>query len=145
MEEELEEQEEDIWIKTCHFAHHLSNFEITNSFNYIPRFNGVFSKNDLPGMKDGMYVINLDDLHFIGIEYIPQEILNKIKDKSITHNIFRIQENESLMCGFYCIAFIEYMLAGKTLLDYTNLFSPNNYKKNDKIIYKYFKDKYVKS
>ena len=46
------------------------------------------------------------------------------------------------MCGFYCIAFIEYMLAGKTLLDYTNLFSPNDYKRNDKIIYKYFKDKY---
>ena len=45
------------------------------------------------------------------------------------------------MCGFYCIAFIE-KLAGKTLLDYTNFFSPNDYKKNDKIIYKYFKDKY---
>ena len=46
------------------------------------------------------------------------------------------------MCGFYCIAFIEYMLAGKSLLDYTNLFSPNDYKKNDKIIYKYFKNRY---
>ena len=46
------------------------------------------------------------------------------------------------MCGFYGIAFIEYMLAGKTLLDYINFFSPNGYKKNDKIIYKYFKDKY---
>ena len=46
------------------------------------------------------------------------------------------------MCGFYCIAFTEYMLAGKSLLDYTNLFSPNDYKKNDKIIYQYFKDKY---
>ena len=46
------------------------------------------------------------------------------------------------MCGFYCIAFIEYMLAGKTLLDYTNLFSLNDYKKNDKIISKYFKGKY---
>ena len=46
------------------------------------------------------------------------------------------------MSGFYCTAFIEYMLAGKTLLDYTNLFSPNGYKKNEKIIYKYFKDKY---
>ena len=43
------------------------------------------------------------------------------------------------MCGFYCIAFIEYMLAGKTLLNYTNLFSPNNYKKNDKVIYKFLK------
>ena len=39
------------------------------------------------------------------------------------------------MCGFYCIAFIEYMLSGEALLDYTNLFSPNYYKKNDKIIY----------
>ena len=46
------------------------------------------------------------------------------------------------MCGFYCIAFIEYILAGKTLLDYTNLFSPNDYKKNEKIIDNYFKDKY---
>ena len=48
------------------------------------------------------------------------EVLKKIKDKSITHNIFRIQDNESIMCGFYCIAFIEYMVAGKSLLDYTN-------------------------
>ena len=69
------------------------------------------------------------------IEYIPQEVLNKIKDKSITHNIFRIQDTESIMCGFYCTPFIEYALSGKTLLDYTNLFSPYDYKKNDKIIY----------
>ena len=48
------------------------------------------------------------------------------------------------MCGFYYIAFIEFMLAGKAVLDYTNLFSPNDYKKNDKIICKYFKDKYGK-
>ena len=46
------------------------------------------------------------------------------------------------MCVFYCIAFIEYMLAERPLLCYTNLFSPNSYKKNDKIIYKDFKDKY---
>ena len=58
-----------------------------------------------------------------------------MRDKSITHSMFRIQYNES-------IAFIEYMLAGKTLLDYTNLFSPNDNKKNDKIIHTYFKDKY---
>ena len=69
-------------------------------------------------------------------------ILEKIKDKSRTINIIGIQDNESIMCGFYCIAFIDYMLAGKTMLDYTNLFSPNNYKKNGKIIYNYFKDKY---
>ena len=73
-----------------------------------------------------------------GIEYIPQEVLNKVRDKSITLNIFRIQDNESIICGFYCIALIEYMLAGKSLLDYTNLFSPNECKKNDKMIYKHF-------
>ena len=45
------------------------------------------------------------------------------------------------MCEFYCIVFIEYIIAGKTLLDYTNLFSLNDYQKNDKVTYKYFKDK----
>ena len=46
------------------------------------------------------------------------------------------------MSGFYCIAFIDYMPAGKTLLDYTYLFFLNDYKKNEKIIYKSFKDIY---
>ena len=54
------------------------------------------------------------------IENIPQKVLNKIKDKSITHNIFRIQDDDSIMCEFYRIVFIEYTLAGKSLLDYTN-------------------------
>ena len=58
-----------------------------------------------------------------GIEYITQEVLNKIREKSITHNIFRIQDNDSVICGFYCIAFVEYIFAGKISLDYTNLFS----------------------
>ena len=77
--------------------------------------------------------------------FIPQEVSSKIKDKYITPNIIttriqdneykiiRIQGNEPIMCGFYCIVFIEYMLSGKTLLYYTNFFSPNDYKKNDKI------------
>ena len=52
-----------------------------------------------------------------------------------------MQDNESIMSGFYCIDFIEYMLVGKTLLEYTNLLSPDDYKKNEKTIYKYFKDK----
>ena len=52
---------------------------------------------------------------FFGIEYIPQEVLKKIQGKSITHNIFRIQGNDSIVCGFYCVAFIEYMFARKTV------------------------------
>ena len=41
------------------------------------------------------------------------------------------------MCGYFCIGFIDFVLKGKTLVDYTNLFSPNVYKKNDEIL-KYF-------
>ena len=61
------------------------------------------------------------------------------KGKSITHSIFRLQSGVSVICGFYCFAFIEYMIAVKTLLDYTNLFSRNDYQQNDMLIYKYFK------
>ena len=68
--------------------------------------------------------------NYFGIEYIPQDILNKIKNKSLTHNIYLIQSDDSPMCGFYCITFEEYMVAGKTLLDYTDSFSSNKNKKN---------------
>ena len=63
------------------------------------------------------------------MECIPLEVLNKIKDKSVANSIFRIQDNEPIMCGFYCVDFIEYMLVGKPLLDYTILFAPNDCKK----------------
>ena len=58
----------------------------------------------------------------------------------IKSNILRIQSYYSIMCGYFCIEFINYMLKGKTLLDYTNLFSPNNFKKNDRIIKRTFKN-----
>ena len=73
-----------------------------------------------------------------GIEHIPKEI-NKFIRNDIKSNIFRLQAYDSIMCGYYCIEFIDYMLIGKTLLDYTNLFSPNGFKKNDKIIKIIFK------
>ena len=63
----------------------------------------------------------------------------KSKILTFTYNIFRINGDESITCGFCCIAFIEFILARKTLSDYTNLISSNDYKKNGKIIYKYFK------
>ena len=58
----------------------------------------------------------------------------------IKSNIFRIQAYDSIMCGYFCIEFINYMLRGKTLLDYTNLFSPNDFKKNDRVIKRIFKN-----
>ena len=76
-----------------------------------------------------------------GIEYIPQEVLSKIKDKPLTHNIFRIEDDGFIAYGFCCIAFIEYMIEVKTFLNYTNLFCTNDYKNNDKIIHTYFKEK----
>ena len=52
--------------------------------------------------------------------------------------IFRVQAYDSIMCGYFCIRFIDFMLKGKTLTVFTNIFSPNNFKKNDDIILNYF-------
>ena len=71
-------------------------------------------------------------------------MLNKIKDKTLIRHMLRVQSDYTIMCGLYCIVFIEYIIAEKTLLDHTNLFSPNSYQKNDKIIQKYFENKYDK-
>ena len=53
-------------------------------------------------------------------------------------NIYRIQAYDSITCGYFCIGFFDFMLKDKSLLEYKNLFSPNEYNKNDKIIFKYF-------
>ena len=55
--------------------------------------------------------------------------------KNIITNIFRVQAYSSIMCGYFCIGFIDFMLAGKTLTEYTNLFSPNKFKKNEFILF----------
>ena len=74
-----------------------------------------------------------------GVEYIPKEIMKSIGNKNIKTSIFRIQDNNSIMCGYFCILFIEYMLNNKTLTGFTNLFSPWEFKKSDEIIKRYFK------
>ena len=90
-----------------------------------------------------LYLLNQNIVYFdsFGIEHIPKEINKFIRSKElgsavgnneIKSNIFRIQACDSIMCGYFCIEFINYMLKGKKLLDYTNLFSPNDFKKNDK-------------
>ena len=117
--------------------HPLTNFEI-QKYKNEPRFNGVFSRNNLPKkIKDGAYMINLDEYanvatHWIalfckkneivyfdsfGVEHIPEEIKEFIGNKNIKANIFRVQANDSVMCGYFCIGFIDFMLAGKKLTD----------------------------
>ena len=87
-----------------------------------------------------------------GVEHTPKEINKFIGNNDMTKssslgriksNIFRIQAYDSIMCGYFCIEFINYMLKGKTLLDYTNLFSPNDFKKNDQIIKRIFKNEFI--
>ena len=61
------------------------------------------------------------------VEHVPKEIIIFINDKNIKTNIFRIQVYDSIMCGYFCIGFIDFMLARKILTEFTNLFSPNNF------------------
>ena len=82
-----------------------------------------------------------------GVEHIPKEIkafINRPSSsasqiKNIKRNIFRIQAYNSVMCGYVCIGFIDFMLEGKTLTEFTDLFSLYDFKKNSTIILSYFK------
>ena len=75
---------------------------------------------------------NVTYFQIFGVEHIPKEIKKMIANKNIITNIYRIQAYDSIMCGYFCIGFIDFMLKSKSLLHYTNLFSLNDYEKNDK-------------
>ena len=87
-----------------------------------------------------MYVKNNDITYFdsFGVEHIPKEIKKFIGSKNVISNIFRIQAYDSIMCGYFCIGFIDFMFKGKSMTKYTNLFSPIDFKKNDDTILNYF-------
>ena len=136
--------------------HPFANFEKQKYFQHEPRFIGIYS--NLCKIKDGAFIINLDEcsdigIHWValnvhnddvtyfdsfGVEHIPKEIKTFINNKNIKTNIFTIQVYDSIMCGYFCIGFIDFMLSGKTLTEFTNLFSSNNFKENDDIILNYF-------
>ena len=86
-----------------------------------------------------LYIKNNEVIYFdsFGVEYVPKEIF--IGNKDIKTNLFRIQAYDSIMCGYFCILFIDFMFQGKSLVDFTNLFSPYDFLKNDKIVLSYFK------
>ena len=142
--------------------HLLTKFEIQAYYQNEPRFIGVYSRDNIPDkINDGAYVINLDEYsdigtHWIalyvnnrtvtyfnsfGIEDIAKETKSFTNNKNITANIYRVRNYDLIMCGYFCIGFVDYMLMGKSLTHYTNLFSPNNFKKNDYIILNYFLNK----
>ena len=128
--------------------HLLTNFEIQKYHQIDPRLNGVYSRDNLPKIKDGGYVINLDEYTDIGthrvalcvhnndvtycgsfvVEHIPKEI-KAFTDRSlsIATNIFRTEAYDSIMCGYFCIGFIDFIVTGKTVTEFTNIFSPNKF------------------
>ena len=141
--------------------HPLTNFEIQKYYQNETRFNGVYSRNNLPNkITDGPCVINLDEYPDVGthwtalfckrsevvvfdsfgVEHVPEEVKNFVENKNIKANIFRVQSNNSIMCEFFCNGFIDFMLAGKTLVNFTSLFFLYDFEKNDSIILNYFKD-----
>ena len=73
-----------------------------------------------------------------GVEHVPKEIKKFIGNKNIITYLYRIQAYNSITYGYFFIAFIYFIIKAKSLLDYTNLFSPNEHKKDDKVILKYF-------
>ena len=125
-----------------------------------PRSNGVYSGNNLPRKKDGAYVINLDEFvdvgtHWIalfcsrseiiyfdsfGVEHVPGEIKEFIGNKNIEADIFRVQAKKSKMCGYFCIGFIDFLLEGEKLTDFTSFSFPYDFEKNDDTILSFFKD-----
>ena len=143
------------FLKKLTPQHHLTNFEIQEYYQKEPRFNSVYSGDNLPHKtKDGAYVINLDEYsdiktHWIaiyvnsktityfdslGVKHIPKEIKKFIDNKNITTNIFRIQAYDSIMCTYFCVGFIDFMLKEDSLTDFTNLFPLDNFKKKKRMI-----------
>ena len=85
-----------------------------------------------------MYVKNNEIIYFdsFDVEHVAKEIKKIIGNKDIKANIFRIQAYNSIMRGYFCIGFTDFMFENKTLINFTSLFSPYDFKKNDKIIFK---------
>ena len=110
--------------------HPLTNFEIQNYFQNEPRFNGIYSRDNLHEFDIGthriaLYISNnkVTYSNSFGVEHFPKEIKKFTKGSSGTTNIFRIQAYDSVMCGYICIGFIDFMLKDKSLTDFTDLFS----------------------
>ena len=135
--------------------HPLTDFQVKDCYDKEPRFNGVYSRDNLPKIiKNGAYVINLDEYadvgtHLIalyliyfdifGVEHVPKEIKKFIGHKSTKTNIFRIQADISIMCRYFCIEFIDFMFVGKSLINISSFFSPYDFTKNDDIILSFLK------
>ena len=69
------------------------------------------------------FINNATYFDSFGVEHIPKKVKNFIGNKNIITNIYWIPAYDSVMCRYFCIGFIDFMLKGKSLPDYKNLFS----------------------
>ena len=86
------------------------------------------------GLLCMLMIIMFDSFDSFEAEHIPKEITKLIGNKNIIMNINKIQAYDLVMCVYFCIQFIDFMLKGKSSLEFINLFSPNDYEKNEKTI-----------
>ena len=94
-------------------------FEIQKYYQNEPRFNGVYSRDNLPNVNNNGVTYS----DSFGVEHTPKDIRAFIdRSLSITANIFGIQAYDSIMCRDFCIGFIDFMIARKTLTEFTNPF-----------------------
>ena len=73
-----------------------------------------------------------------GVEHIPKENRTFIENINTKTNIFMVQAYDSIIFGYFCIGIIDLVLKGKSLTEYTNFFSPNDFKRNDDTTFKLF-------
>ena len=103
----------------------------------------------LPKIEDGAYVVKLAECEWVGthwiavyvngdnviyfdsfgVECISKKIQKFIDNKNIITNIYRIQAYDSIICRYFCTEFLDFMLKGKSLLEYIDSFPPNDCKK----------------
>ena len=105
-----------------------------------PSFQGIRDGAYVTILVEHLYIQNNDVNYFdsFRVEHIPEEIKTFIGYKNIETKIFRIQAYNSIMCGYFHIGFIDFILVRKTFTDFTNLFSPNKFKESNDIILNYF-------
>ena len=122
--------------------HPLANFEIQKYCLNEPKFNGVYLRNNLPKIKDGAYVLNLNEYESLGthrivlyvnnnnvtyfdsfgVEHTSKEVKKFMGNKNIMTNVYGIQVYDSIMCGYFCIGFTEFMLKDKSLLEIIQIY-----------------------
>ena len=113
-------------MKIFNAPHPLTNFQIQKYYENEPKYNGVYSRNNLSKIKHETYIIELDEYKLIGthwialyvndnsvtyfdsfgVERVPREFRKVKESKNIIKNICRVQPYDSVMCGYFCIGFI---------------------------------------